>query len=514
MDREQAVFTLLRPLDLGLGLTKNVMERTRLYGPFKQGLYETVRTALRRNFEAHNNLRIEGLENIPVSGGAVLASNHQSWLDVQVLVASCPRHVHFMAKTEFADWPVLRHLIDLSDSVFVNREGDPEALSNAAERLKEGWLVAIYPEGTIPGEEDLPRSAVERVTGLLKGKSGGVRLAVEADVPIIPVGVSGTGKSFPPEVYPRLELLRMPAPGPITIRFGEPISYTAGRDRKPDRQAVRKLTDELMKRISALVDHDMGYVPLSVPRPARPKFDRLGVLLLHGFTSALATVDGLVPHIERSSIPFRMPVLRGHGTRFQDMKGVTAADWYEDAERALLDLHGSGEVDRVVVVGLSMGGLVALELGMEHPDKIAGVATVAAALRFRDPLAGFSPVLARFVDYWTSPNAFNDMSLKHKSRNYPKFATDAFVSLYRYSKRIEAALPQLKVPVRIIQSKKDQVVDPVSANLVYEGVSSEFREISWYHRSGHEMMQDMEAEAVFGDLMEFVQSFRKDGKVD
>jgi len=48
---------------------------------------------------------------VPLHGGVLLASNHQSWMDVQVLVAACPRRVHFIAKREFERWPVLRHLI-------------------------------------------------------------------------------------------------------------------------------------------------------------------------------------------------------------------------------------------------------------------------------------------------------------------------------------------------------------------------------------------------------------------
>ena len=66
--------------------------------------------------------------HVPSDGGVVLASNHQSWLDVQVLGASCPRRVHFVAKSEFRDWPVLRHLIELSQSIFVKRGGDAQGL--------------------------------------------------------------------------------------------------------------------------------------------------------------------------------------------------------------------------------------------------------------------------------------------------------------------------------------------------------------------------------------------------
>ena len=71
---------------------------------------------------------------------------------------------------------------------------------------------SFFPEGTIPGEEDRMRHEVEPDTGMLRGHSGAVRMAIEGRVPIVPIGVSGTGASFPPEVYPRLEILEPPKP--------------------------------------------------------------------------------------------------------------------------------------------------------------------------------------------------------------------------------------------------------------------------------------------------------------
>ncbi len=68
-------------------------------------------------------------------------------------------------------------------------------------------------------------------------------------------------------------------------------------------------------------------------------------------------------------------------------------------------------------------------------------------------------------------------------------------------------LREVHVPIRVLQSKRDQVVAPEAANIIFERVSSQHREIVWYHRSGHEMMQDLEAERVFHDIMEFVHLF-------
>src|SRR6266542_6911051 len=102
---------------------------------------------------------------------------------------------------------------------------------------------------------------------------------------------------------------------------------------------------------------------------------QVGALILHGLTSSLDCVNALVPRMQRLGVPHRMPILRGHCTRPEDLVGVTWRDWVVDAEAALKDLLG--EVDQAVVIGLSMGGLVALLLAIEHPHGLAGVVAIA-----------------------------------------------------------------------------------------------------------------------------------------
>jgi carboxylesterase len=512
MEREEVANAILWPIDQMLGGAVQGLDRAGVTGPASELVYQGLKKVLGANFKLRNELEVEGAEHVPPHGGVLLACNHQSWLDVQLLGVASPRRVHFIAKSEFETWPVLRHLIGFSESVFVRRGGDNQALESIAEALRQGWAVAIFPEGTIPGEEDIPRRAVDPQTGLLPGHTGVARLALMANVPIIPVGISGSGRAFPPEVYPRLEILRMPASTPIRLRFGEPLDIEEYAGREHSKELFREVTSRVMHEISALVDHRSNYVPIEVPIPQPPRREAIGVLLLHGFTSHLATVDGLVPFLERAGIRYEMPILRGHCTRYQDLNGVKARDWYVDAERALIKLWN--DVDRIVVVGLSMGGLVALELGMRHPDKIAGIVTVAASLKFADPLSRLTGALAKVFKYWPTPNAFNDLSLKVNSKNYPKFPTKTFAELYRYSQEIARRLREVHVPVRILQSKKDQIVAAESANIIYEQVSSPVREIVWYQKSGHEMMQDLEAEQVFSDIMEFVHRFELYPKLD
>lgn len=534
MERWQMLNRGLAPVDQVFGVGLDLLKKVDLYEPFKENLYRVSRKALEYNFKTRHRLEVLGAENVPPTGGCLIAANHQSWLDVQVLASSSPRRFHFVAKAEFREWPILRRLIELNESIYVRRGGDERGLEEIAQAVREGKAVVIFPEGTIPGEEDIPRWEVEPDTGLLRGKTGVVRIALATGAPIIPCGISGTGRAFPPEAYPRLQSFPpLPRPEPITIRYGRPIRFEKP-EHEPSREDLARMTKEVMRAISALVDHSRDYEPIQLPieRKTRPTtlpryaYRRspapaasegeggesapkapLGVLVLHGFTSDIHCVDPLVAPLDRLGLPYRFPILRGHGTHYRDMVGTTARDWYEDAENALLDL--AGEVVRVVVVGLSMGGLVALELAARHRDIVGGVVTVAAALRFQDPLAGLAPFLSKVVHFWPSPNAYNDPELRRReNRNYPKFATDAFASLYAYSREIPNLLSFVKAPILVLHSKRDQVIAPRSAEIIHEKVSSKDRSLIWFERSGHEMLLDCEREAVVTTIMEFIERIR------
>jgi carboxylesterase len=235
---------------------------------------------------------------------------------------------------------------------------------------------------------------------------------------------------------------------------------------------------------------------------------KLGCLILHGFTSSLDCVNGLVPYMEKHEIPYRMPVLRGHGTVPEDLIGVTWRDWYADGEAALFDLLK--EVEKAVVVGLSMGALVALQLGMEHPDEVDSIVTVAACLKLTNPLAPgnplsfLRPIVARLFKFWPMPPNYADKELEKYDTNYDKAPVDAILSFLEYTEFIGERLSEVKEPILIIQSRKDPTVKPISAEILHKGVSSKEKRIVWFERSHHEMMRDCEREAVFEAIERFV----------
>jgi len=129
-----------------------------------------------------------GMENIPDIGGAVMAINHTSYIDfLPAALAVCyrKRRMRFMIKAEMQDVKAVGWLIKHTKTIPVDRRAGAGAYSLAVERLREGELVGVYPEATI-----------SRSFELKEFKTGAVRMAIEAQVPIIPIIVWGAQRAW------------------------------------------------------------------------------------------------------------------------------------------------------------------------------------------------------------------------------------------------------------------------------------------------------------------------------
>ena len=185
---------------------------------------------------------VEGLENVPREGPAILVSNHLSFSDSVWLPLVVPRRITFPAKIEyFIGTGIKGRLTALFfrgiGQVPIDRAGGRAsqiALDAGLRILQRGDLFGIYPEGT--------RSPDGR---LYKGKTGVARLALASGAPVLPVAMIGTDKMQPPgKALPKLM-----RPG---VRIGKPLDFSRYEGMEDDRFVLRSVTDEIMYELMEL----------------------------------------------------------------------------------------------------------------------------------------------------------------------------------------------------------------------------------------------------------------------
>jgi 1-acyl-sn-glycerol-3-phosphate acyltransferase len=185
---------------------------------------------------------IEGMENIPASGPAILCPNHISFFDSVFTMVYAGRQISFVGKAEYMDSWKTKHLFPALGMIPIDRAGGSKsegALIAAENVLRRGELFGIYPEGT--------RS---RDGMLYKGHTGAARLAMKLGCPIIPVGIIGTREIQPPDkVLPKVGLQ-------CTVKFGQPIHPQRYLERGGDHLVLREMTDELMFEIRELTGQE------------------------------------------------------------------------------------------------------------------------------------------------------------------------------------------------------------------------------------------------------------------
>jgi len=185
---------------------------------------------------------VEGLENIPDDGPAILASNHLSFSDSIFLPLMVSRPITFLAKSDYftgrsPKGRLIAWFFRSVGQVPVDRSGgraSEAAIATGVRVLGQGLLLGIYPEGTRSPDGKLYR-----------GRTGMARMALEARVPVIPVAMVDTEKIQPPgKVIPRI--------GRIGIRIGTPLDFSRYQGLEDDRFILRSITDELMYELMEL----------------------------------------------------------------------------------------------------------------------------------------------------------------------------------------------------------------------------------------------------------------------
>ena len=181
------------------------------------------------------DLRVYGQDNIIEQGPALLAMNHQSFLDPPFAGISCRREVSYLARKTLFDIPVIGGIIRRLNVIGVDRDGsDVAALKAVIRVLRNGGCTVVFPEGTRTRDGNLQPA-----------RAGAGFIIAKTLAPVVPMRIFGAYEAFPRDS-------KFPRPVPVTVVVGEPMRFTE-RDVKGDPRIVfQRLSEQVMEQIAAL----------------------------------------------------------------------------------------------------------------------------------------------------------------------------------------------------------------------------------------------------------------------
>jgi carboxylesterase len=236
------------------------------------------------------------------------------------------------------------------------------------------------------------------------------------------------------------------------------------------------------------------------------KRGKVGCLLVHGFTGAPAEMRWLGEQLAESDYSALGVRLFAHGTDQKDMLRAKWRDWYLSVVDGYHLL--GGQCDQIFVVGLSLGGVLSLLLGTQHP--VTGIVALSTPYSVPDsrvkPLLPLIPIISRLWRFkskdtpdWVNPE------LQKDHFEYPAYPLIGLNELHLILKEMREQLPTVTAPTLIIHSKTDRSISDEHPKNILDRLGCDDKELKWLEKSGHVITRDVEKERVFQEIVKFIQ---------
>ncbi len=236
---------------------------------------------------------------------------------------------------------------------------------------------------------------------------------------------------------------------------------------------------------------------------------RTGVLLCHGFTGCPQSLRPWAEFLAAAGLSVRLPRLPGHGTTWQEMAHTRWEDWYAEVNRSFDELRAT--TDEIFVMGLSMGGCLALRLAELRGSSIAGLVLVNPSITADNAVFALLPVV-KFVLPSVKGIASDIKKEGAAELGYTRVPLKAAASLPGLWRITKDQLSEVTQPVLVYRSATDHVVGPRSLKILRESLPEGLLEVRDCTDSYHVATLDNDAPAIFAGSLEFVRAHSRAGK--
>lgn len=237
-------------------------------------------------------------------------------------------------------------------------------------------------------------------------------------------------------------------------------------------------------------------------KATRPFFFEAGkraVLLLHGFTGNSADVRMLGRFLEKKGYTCHAPHYKGHGVPPEELIRTGPDDWWKDVMNGYNFLKNKG-YNEIAIAGLSLGGVFSLKLGYTVPIK--GIVPMCAPMYIKSEDILYQGILEYAREYKKHEGKTPE-HIEEEIRNFAPMNT--LKELQVLITDVRNHVDMIYAPTFVVQARQDRMINTDSANIIYEKVESNLKEIKWYEQSGHVITLDKEREQLHEDVHAFLE---------
>lgn len=254
--------------------------------------------------------------------------------------------------------------------------------------------------------------------------------------------------------------------------------------------------------------------------------EKIGVLMLHGFTACPHQFDELAVFLQQKGYKVAVPAIAGHTGNPEDLRKATKEDWKNSVRKAYEELKQ--KVDKIFIVGNSFGSNLALWLAREFNNEQSGVVILAAPIflkyhkyivfrmntygllkkYYKKPRRVYKSVVAFLASLFFPKNkdlSWAPLIKRDDGEVIPIRSLRNFLSFIK--KDTKYNLHDVKVPVLIAHSNNDTVIEPKSAQYIYNNIGSEYKKLFWLESNRHVMLLDEKKIKVFKKIHSFIRQF-------
>ena len=269
---------------------------------------------------------------------------------------------------------------------------------------------------------------------------------------------------------------------------------------------------------------------LNVPFMIGPEDAEIACLLVHGFSGTPTEMRGLGEALAEQGIRVYGVLIAGHSGEPEELIVSGRKTWLASVEEGLTQLS---DCKTIFVAGLSMGGVLALNLAIRHPDRLAGIIAMSTPTRLDSNVQWRLVPLARYFIKWFYPLKalnfhnpkvqaevlkqaqlrdatvtsidFNDPQVVKHIKTLVRIPVPAIAELIALVNQTRRILSKLRIPLQIIQSKRDQTVEPKCAEELYKlTTSAPSKSLHWLEKSGHVITTGVDREEVYQLVLSFI----------